>query len=116
MSYDNNNDKYYLNSDEAQPILDDILRSCHLVPNSLPLDVLQANARTTMNMFRWIRIICTVSIILCFILPFFSFKAGAEFFPGLRFRRADLSGICLQLPVSSEIGGSDFKRNRTSGQ
>lgn len=50
MSYDNNNDKYYLNSDEAQPILDDILRSCHLVPNSLPLDVLQANARTTMNM------------------------------------------------------------------
>lgn len=81
MSYDNNNDKYYLNSDEAQPILDDILRSCHLVPNSLPLDVLQANARTTMNMFRWIRIICTVSIILCFILPFFLLKPALNFSP-----------------------------------
>lgn len=79
--HDNTNDKYYLSSEDAQPILDDILRNCHLVPNSLPLDVLQANAKASLNTFWYTRLICFLSIFLCFILPFLFLKPSLEFSP-----------------------------------
>lgn len=81
MAHDKNDDKYYLSSEDAQPILDDILRSCHLVPNSLPLDVLEANAKTTLAAFRCIRILCIVSVFLCFILPVLLLKPSLKFSP-----------------------------------
>lgn len=102
-SKNKNQFEHYLSPKDAQPILDEILRNCHLIPNSLPLDELENNALTTIKIFRQIKRICIFAIAMCLIMPLLLMKPSIFALPAYAANNQTLLEFDLAsvLPIKS---------------